>query len=691
MSNEIYNYKKTENEKDASYIPIKNIFNNKLIPKKIKRKISPMNNKGNNQSQKLLNNENINLNDISKYICCKRHPQNIIKYFCENDKTFNCILCIPQHERHSYKNFFCTKKYFDKEIFTIKKFFAEKEKKYFEIKKKAENFFSNIKAHFDQEIHKINNYFDSMISILQDKKSEFISKILIIYENYIKQFSKYKFIFDHCDKNYHDLIQKILFIENEVYKKGDFESFYNLKNSFIKEIKNFSNYNNEKFHDNDIFNFNQNSMPIYVYPEKPIININDNINSFGSFKNINISFNEEEEEKGEMPINNVDKKMDENCLLDSINQDSLNNKNIISTKNNKTNLEILFEKNVNKNILSSINSGMSNINDSFINKQLIDTDSTLFFLNKNGVKNVFKQQDTDLSQKFDKNEKLLNNNKEIKNSNSPKIKLKKGNNKVRYTSYNKEKRNKQIIKKFLKNKDLNNDEHFEKEIKQSNGNNAISTNSNSKYLTTYENSAINNTLNDEYFNEHKKIQLRLNKDKKSGKISKSKKRNYPPNNGIKCKQFSLKKCGSINKKINNSKKELNIHSFNLDLKNNKIKNKEKKSFSNKKKINNVNKFLDDSIEENNQKNQKINNIIYSQRRTDISVKRKIKNNNLFRNHRNIKSMKNILKNKLNYNDNSIYKENIIPNSQISRITDNYQRRDNFSYLNRSNSYRYFNS
>ena len=384
-------------------------------------------------------------------------------------------------------------------------------------------------------------------------------------------------------------------------------------------------------------------MPIYVYPEKPIININDNINSFGSFKNINISFNEEEEEeKGEMPINNVDKKMDENCLLDSINQDSLNNKNIISTKNNKTNLEILFEKNVNKNILSSINSGMSNINDSFINKQLIDTDSTLFFLNKNGVKNVFKQQDADLSQKFDKNEKLLNNNKEIKNSNSPKIKLKNGNNKVRYTSYNKEKRNKQIIKKFLKNKDLNNDEHFEKEIKQSNGNNAISTNSNSKYLTTYENSAINNTLNDEYFNEQKNIQLRYNK-------------------------FSLKKCGAINKNNNNSKKELNIHSFNLDLKNNKIKNKEKKSFSNKKKINNVNKFLDDSIEENNQKNQKINNIIYSQRRTDISVKRKIKNNNLFRNHRNIKSMKNILKNKLNYNDNSIYKENIIPNSQISRI------------------------
>ena len=38
MSNEIYNYKKTENEKDASYIPIKNIFNTKLISKKLKEK-----------------------------------------------------------------------------------------------------------------------------------------------------------------------------------------------------------------------------------------------------------------------------------------------------------------------------------------------------------------------------------------------------------------------------------------------------------------------------------------------------------------------------------------------------------------------------------------------------------------------------------------------------------------------------
>ena len=56
-------------------------------------------------------------------------------------------------------------------------------------------------------------------------------------------------------------------------------------------------------------------------------------------------------------------------------------------------------------------------------------------------------------------------------------------------------------------------------------------------------------------------------------------------------------------------------------------------------------------------------------------------------------MKNILKNKLNNNDNSVFQDNIIPSSQISRMSENYQRRDNLSNfnINRSNSYKYFDS
>ena len=47
-----------------------------------------------------------------------------------------------------------------------------------------------------------------------------------------------------------------------------------------------------------------------------------------------------------------------------------------------------------------------NNNDSFIDKQLKDTGYTFFLINKNEVKNVFKQQDSEASQ----NDILKNNN-----------------------------------------------------------------------------------------------------------------------------------------------------------------------------------------------------------------------------------------------------------------------------------------
>ena len=267
MSNSFYIYQNTENGQNKSYIPTRNDLSNKCLIKKNKNKIKHQN-KVDNNFQILYNSENISNNNVSKYIHCKRHPQNIISFFCETDKTFPCTLCISEHEDHSYKNCYCTKKYFDKEILKIKKLLEDIETRYFQNKKNAENFFSKIKIHFDKEIHKINDYFDSMISILQDKKSEFIAKMLIIYENYIKKFIKYKFIFDICDKSYYSLYQKKMYIENEIYKKEDFESFYKIKNGFINEINNFSKRNDENFNNKNKFYFNYDSMPIFVFFEE---------------------------------------------------------------------------------------------------------------------------------------------------------------------------------------------------------------------------------------------------------------------------------------------------------------------------------------------------------------------------------------------------------------------------------------
>ena len=677
MSNAIYKYKNTDNGKDKSSIPYKNNFNNKYFSKKFKTKNSPANKKILNNKQEINHNilfskENFSIYDSSKYIHCKRHPQNIISYFCENDKAFPCILCISQHENHSYKKCLCSKEYFENEILKIKKLFEENKLKYFQNKKRAENCFSKIKIHFDQEIHKINDYFDSMISILQDKKSEFIAKMLIIYENYIQKFIKYKFIFDYCDKSYSNLIKGIDLLENEVYKKEDLEYFYNIKNNFVKEINNFSKYNNENLTDKNIFTFNNDLMPIFVFPEKQIININDDINLFGSFKNTNICFNPKE--NGKKNASSNFQNIEENSIFDSIYQDSINNKDINSNKRKKTTLEILFENNKNKNIISSINSKISNLNDSFINKHLIDTDSTLFFLNKNEVKNVFKQQDMETSKKFDKIETQINNNGEIKISNSPRIKSN-NNNKVKYTSCSRENRNKHIIKKFLEKRVLNNNNISYQTTKQFNINKDQSTNYNSNYLNSYENGYVNNSLNNEYFIFQTK---KINKENKYEKKNKNKTKNYPPNNGIKYRKLSRKRSGSLTNNNNNLKRELNIHSFNLESKNKESYNKNKILISNKKKINNINDYFEDSFEEK---------IKYDNKRMREG---KGKKNKFIRNGININSMKNIFKNNAGNKNNSMLNDKINQNNNFNLITDNYPRRNSFSNINfnRSNSYRY---
>ena len=677
MSNAIYKYKNTDNGKDKSSIPYKNNFNNKYFSKKFKTKNSPANKKILNNKQEINHNilfskENFSIYDSSKYIHCKRHPQNIISYFCENDKAFPCILCISQHENHSYKKCLCSKEYFENEILKIKKLFEENKLKYFQNKKRAENCFSKIKMHFDQEIHKINDYFDSMISILQDKKSEFIAKMLIIYENYIQKFIKYKFIFDYCDKSYSNLIKGIDLLENEVYKKEDLEYFYNIKNNFVKEINNFSKYNNENLTDKNIFTFNNDLMPIFVFPEKQIININDDINLFGSFKNTNICFNPKE--NGKKNVSSNFQNIEENSIFDSIYQDSINNKDINSNKRKKTTLEILFENNKNKNIISSINSKISNLNDSFINKHLIDTDSTLFFLNKNEVKNVFKQQDMETSKKFDKIETQINNNGEIKISNSPRIKSN-NNNKVKYISCSRENRNKHIIKKFLEKRVLNNNNISYQTTKQFNINKDQSTNYNSNYLNSYENGYVNNSLNNEYFIFQTK---KINKENKYEKKNKNKTKNYPPNNGIKYRKLSRKRSGSLTNNNNNLKRELNIHSFNLESKNKESYNKNKILISNKKKINNINDYFEDSFEEK---------IKYDNKRMGEG---KGKKNKFIRNGININSMKNIFKNNAGNKNNSMLNDKINQNNNFNLITDNYPRRNSFSNINfnRSNSYRY---
>ena len=726
MSNFYYNnFNKEYNDSNKNLISLPS--DNKYAKKYMKKisnknnnfKISNSNSKENQDKIPIITQiiENNSSKDIKNYIHCKRHPQNIISFFCQTDKKFPCSICIPQHLEHEYSEFFCSKEYFLQEINKIKKLYIEVENRYFQNKKNAENFFLNIKNHFDDQIHKINDYFDSLISILQDKKSNFISKMLIIYENYIKEFVKFKEIFDFSDKSYSNISQKIIFIENELYKKGDYESFYNIKDNIINDINNFSLYNKDNFSNNNRFNFNTNSMPFFLYPKKQIISIDDDDNLYGNFQNSNPYLNNKisnnnlnKKEKGANNINNINisknkfnfnsytnlnkinnnkKQNDNSFLLDSIalnntlKKDDINNS---SLKKNLSDLESLFEKNKNKNIFLSNNSGISNTNDSFIEKQLIETNSTLFLLNKNEVKNVFNQQELDVSQgNLDKNEnKTTDKNDENNISNSPKFN---NLNKTKYTSCNKENRNKQIIKKFLETEDLNKNKKdiFQKKFNKRNIKKETNKYFKSNNVTYIENTTINNTLDNE-------VKFNCINDMKK---SKYKKKRIPSNNKIKNLSMKRKRSGSTVKNMNKKNTKLNNSIF--ELKNRQMTSKDKKENSRKKKVNNINSYFINSFREDN-KFEDNKESIFSLNDNNINEPFLTKNNS----HSNyIKNDKNInihipRKRKLTYfNVNSKeYKKNsgIINNAKMSKISHNFLsiNENNFIYykMNRSNSNRY---
>ena len=719
--NNNFNKEYNESDKNLFSLPSDNTYAEKYM-KKINNKnnnfkISNSNPKENQDKISIRTQiiENNSSKDIKNYIHCIRHPQNIICFFCKTDKIFPCSLCIQQHLEHEYSEFYCSKEYFLQEINKIKKIYVDVENRYFQNKKNAENFFLNIKNHFDDQIHKINDYFDSLISILQDKKSNFISKMLIIYENYIKEFVKFKEIFDFSDQSYSNLNQKIIFIENELYKKGDYESFYNIKDNIINDINNFSLYNNDNFSNNNRFNFNTNSMPFFLFPKKQIINIEDDDNLYGNFenanpylnnKNFNNNLNKNEKRANSINntvisknkfnsytnlnnINNNKKQNDNNLLLDSIvlnntlKKDDINNS---SLKKNLSDLESLFEKNKNKNIFSSINSGVSNTNDSFIEKQLIETDSTLFLLNKNEVKNVFNQQESDISQVyFEKNEtKTIDKNDENNENNASESPKFNNLNKTKYTSCNKENRNKQIIKTFLENEDLNKNDVFEKNFKKKrNIKKEPNTYLNSNNVTYIENKSINKTLdNDVKFNN-------INDMKKS----KSKKKGIPPNNKIKNSSRTRKRSGSTVKNLN--KKNTNNSIF--ELKNRQMRTKDKKEISKKKEVNNINRYYINSFGEDNKfEDNKVS--IFSFNDNNINQPLLTKNNaftNYIINDKNINIHAPTNRNIANFNINSSgNKKNndIMNNPQMSKISSNFLsiNENNFVCynMNRSNSNRY---
>ena len=435
----------------------------------------------------------IDSKDLSLY--CIRHNKKKLKFFCEQDKSFLCDSCISLHNGHKIADFKLNKDNFTQEINLLKNNFEEMKNKYLNDKQKINTYISLTKNHFDEQINRINNYFNILMNVINEKKNKFILKIKNISKENINIYEKIQNIFSVSDEKYSFINNEFYYINNDLLNKGEYETFYNLKHNFIKEIQNFEKYITINiFNNKDFFNNTKNKFPIYIYPRNGILEkngFNKEEELFGKFEDISIDINKN-------LINNSSRKKINNKNNNNIaykEKEIFKNINREEKENNSISIN-----NLSNNMDSSLIDKKSNLNnnDSFVDKQLVETGFTFFLINKNDVKNVFKQQDSEQSQNDLIN--ISNSNHEIYNKEYNKEKVTKENN-------NKENNNINITYKnnnsrYGKNRYTNNNINNIKNINNNIINNNININFSNKNNLNDGNKAINNNQNKNNYNNY---------------------------------------------------------------------------------------------------------------------------------------------------------------------------------------------
>ena len=531
----------------------------------------------------------VNLKKISSIdpkdnsLYCIRHSKKKLKFFCEQDKTFLCDNCLSQHNGHKYVEFKLNKENFTFEINTLKNNFESLKNKYLADKYRINMLISFANKHIDKQIVKINNYFNSLINIINDKKNKYILKLNNISKDNSKKLEKIQNVFSISDEKYSFINNEFYYIINDLLYKGEYETFYNLKNNFIQEIQNFEKYININiFKNNELF-FN-NKLATFIKPKIGIIEKANNEKDeeiFGKFEDRTIDM----EKSGN---NSPRKKKDNNDINNNTNSKKCIEKekviinNVINDKENinDNSLNNIINNNLDSSLItkkSNLNCGNSINNDSFIEKQLIETGFTFFLMNKNDVKNVFKQQESEQSQND-----LINLGNNSKNNNNK-------NNDINDIFF-KDQNNNSVNKNYNKNNYINNLNNINS-LKNNNKmivNNSTIINSNSSNCNKgNQNNKNNNYQNNNYINS--------NNNYNNNQTSNNQNNNNNKNNNI------LSSLNNFN--ISSGKKPYKLLNINNNIKDNNYykKNEEKKHNYhriNKVKDNNQNNNIDylDSIQ-----------------------------------------------------------------------------------------------
>ena len=618
---------------------------------------------------------------------CIRHNKKRLKFFCENDNNFLCENCISQHEGHKYIEFKLNKDNFFFEINSLKKNFEILKNKYLHEKNRISQYFVNSKKNFEEQIDKINIYFKNLNSLISDKKSEMILKIKNYEKINLKKLENIENIFLISDEKCNFINNEFYYITNELLNKGEYETFYKTKNNFCKLIENFYLYLHKNiFNNKELYS---NKKISYICPNNDILEKNKldydkEINICGKIEEITINFC-----NNNTKLNSLDIKA--NSLLNTyLNKHIKNRQNKI--ENEKINTEAqdnsINKNNNNLDISLFDKKSVLNDGDSFmLDKQMIESGYTFYLINKNDVKNVFKQQDTeknhnDMSNNKNnsiynyKNESFINNlnninqikkhnslindkniiNNQLKNNNI----LNRNNNLLNKINESKKKKTPyKLLNLIDNNKEVNNYKKKENINKYKKIERTKETNSNFNYLKKNKSIIEHNIKSEDNKNKLGKENL----CKMSNKRNNSIKRFYNKNNNIVLLNNNIRGNSLKNQKINNKNISYiytNKNKTSKSLISNNLINSYNKEYSNEYSMFNNNKIRDKNISQiltdindNTSTNKKRNN--YKILKSESSYNFKNKNKKVISSKYSTRDLNNRIL--VRYDNNNISKEN----------------------------------
>ena len=379
--------------------------------------ILSLNQENNNIYNKNDNEKNKNKTQENN-IYCLRHPNNKIKFFCKTHSIFPCSICVVGHTDHNTICFKTDKIKFKNEVNELKQKIENKKEDFFKIKAENEQYENSINFHFNEQIKKINEYFNSIINLFVNAKKKLEKKLNLVQEGFTRNFEKVKNSTTKIVDYFIDMNNKINFIENDLFPKGEYENYFKVKlkiESILKKV-----IISEK---TENFGFQQNKesykLPFYNIPNSTYDKIINNEEEYFGYVN----------DSNELNFNITNSNFDitqSNLIGDFINKNYENNqfdkikifdneKKIIETKTNLNNNNNL-NNNYNLNSINNIN--QLNEEKEINSKDYIETTSTFYHKD---VFNVFNQNlISDLNKSADKNIliNLNDNNNNINNNNN---------------------------------------------------------------------------------------------------------------------------------------------------------------------------------------------------------------------------------------------------------------------------------